>query len=144
MRAWLRLAMVFCFALLPASLAGVNVSYARGILSGVGSSGFVPAPTLLSPATEDVDLSGRVTLEFKWERSFLGSTDYFDFRLYNGYVTSEDSLILKQRYGATDYPVTVEASKFEAGQVYTWVLRQVFDDGRKSDKASSSFTVVRK
>jgi len=144
MRGRLKQLTIFCFALLLVSLFCVKGSYARGIMAGMGSSEFMPAPTLLSPATEDVDISGKDALEFKWERGFLGTTGYFDFRLYKGYITSEGSLMLKERYGAADYPIAVQASNFELGQVYTWVLRQVFNDGRKSDKASSSFTVIRK
>jgi len=138
-----RLLCIICFGLLPLIVLFFQPVYGRALLSGVGTD-FMPAPTLLSPTTEDIDMSGKDALDFKWERGFLGSTDYFDLRLYKGYATNNESLILKDRYSAADYPVSVPASKFEAGQVYTWVLRQVFNDGRKSDKASSSFKVIRK
>ncbi len=102
------------------------------------------APFLLSPSSDRVDLTGKSSLSFQWERSQLYLTDYFDFRLYKGYVTSQDNLIFKKQLDAYDYPVSVPASSFEVGQTYTWTLVQVFSSGVKSERAFDSFKVFKK
>lgn len=99
---------------------------------------------LFSPVTEDIDLNGKVTLEFKWWRVELPWTDRFIFKLYKGYNTTASNLILKQEYSWTEYPIKIPASQFEENQVYTWVLVQVFNGGRKSDKSFSSFKIIKK
>jgi hypothetical protein len=101
-------------------------------------------PMLFSPVTEDIDLNGKVTLEFKWWRVELPWTDRFIFKLYKGYNTTASNLILKQEYSWTEYPIKIPASQFEENQVYTWVLVQVFNGGRKSDKSFSSFKIIKK
>jgi len=101
-------------------------------------------PMLFSPVTENISLSGKDHLEFRWWRVEMPWTDHFIFKLYKGYNTTADNLIFKQNYSAWDYPVKLPASQFEIGQVYTWVLQQVFSGGIKSDKSFSSFTIIEK
>lgn len=105
---------------------------------------FIPAEWLLYPVTDHIDLSGKDYLEFRWTRTDLVMTDHFDFRLYKGYNTLESNLIFKQGFPADIYPIQVPSSQFEKNQVYTWVLVQVFFDGRKGDKAFSSFRIIKK
>ena len=105
---------------------------------------FLPALKLLSPVTDDIDLGGKDSLEFKWLIGDLVMADYFDFRLYKGYNTTAANLIFKQRFSAREYPIKVSASLFETGQIYTWVLVQVFVDGRKTDKSFSSFKIIKR
>lgn len=105
---------------------------------------FHPGATLLYPTTDNIDLTGKEYLEFKWERFHLVQTDYFDFRLYKGYQTTASNLILKQRFSPAEYPIKVAASMFEQGQVYSWVLVQVFNSGQKSDRSFSSFKIIKK
>jgi hypothetical protein len=101
-------------------------------------------PMLFSPTTENIDLTGKDYLEFRWWRVELPWTDHFIFKLYKGYNTTADNLIFKQDYSGWDYPVKLPSSQFEVGQVYTWVLQQVFNGGRKSDKSFSSFKIIKK
>jgi hypothetical protein len=109
-----------------------------------GSYDSYPAPDLLSPVTDNIDLTGKPALEFKWQRTAESQTDYYEFRLYKGYEMTEGSLIVKRKVEVGDYPVEVEAKKFEAGQVYSWSLWQVFIEGGKSDRARGTFKVIRK
>jgi hypothetical protein len=104
----------------------------------------MPGPKLLSLVTDDIDLSGKENLEFKWMMDGLAKTDYFDFRLYKGYATTAANLIFKQRFSVHEYPIKIPASQFEAGRVYTWVLVQVFLGGEKSDKSFSAFKIIKK
>jgi hypothetical protein len=105
---------------------------------------FIPGPTLLYPVTNGIVLDGKDFLEFKWIiRDFI-ETDYFDFRLYRGYNTTAANLIFKERFPLRQYPIKIPANLFEANQVYTWVLVQVFIGGRKSDRSTSSFKIIKK
>lgn len=121
-----------------------SISYAGMGIFGRGSLDFMPGPRLLSPLTDDIDLSGKENLEFKWMTGDLIRTDYFDFRLYKGYNTTARNLIFKQRFSVHEYPIKIPASQFKPGQVYTWVLVQVFIGGQKSDKSFSSFKITKK
>jgi len=120
-----------------------RVSFARGIFD---DRDFGPAsgPTLLSPATKDINLKSQPSLEFRWERTDMATTDYYEFRLYKGYQTVEDTLIMKKRIPTDEYPFKLDAETFEVGQVYTWSLMQVFDGGVKSDKSFASFKIIQK
>lgn len=137
----IKITVVICLvALSVLSASSCVYSY----IKGMATYGFFPGPKLLSPTTEDVDLSGKDQLEFRWERTNLVVTQYFDFRLYKGYDTVEGTRILQQDFSTDNYPITIPSSSFETGQVYTWVLRQVFLNGDKSDKSWSSFKIIGK
>lgn len=105
---------------------------------------FVPGPTLLYPVTEDIVLTGKDYLEFRWRRSELVMTDHLVFKLYKGYNTVQDNLIIRQDFHIDTYPIKLPASQFEEGEVYTWVLIEVFRSGKKSDKSFSSFKIIKK
>ncbi len=117
---------------------------AAGALIGTNSKGLfnsIPAPWLLEPAGDSVDLKGKDFLEFKWKPDLSVNTDYYDFRLYKGYEMLASTLILKQRVSANEFSFKVAATTFENGQVYTWSVRSVILSGEKSDKSFSSFKV---
>lgn len=135
------IALAICFVIL-ASLFLVEEAYCRYGVTLFDSD--PSAPFLLSPSSDKVDLTGKSSLSFQWERSQLYLTDYFDFRVYKGYVTSQDNLIFKKQLDAYDYPVSVPASYFEVGQTYTWILVQVFSSGVKSERAFDSFSISKK
>lgn len=121
----------------PNNAAGMRLD------SGIGFT-TISAPVLLSPATDDIDLSGKDTLEFRWQRTDVVDTDHYEFRLYKGYQTVESTLILKQNFPSATFPFKLAASQFEVGQVYTWGLIKVLRDGRKSDSSFSPFKVIKK
>ncbi len=115
----------------------------------LGDEGFdrqldTPGPTLLYPVTDHIDLTGKEFLEFKWERTDTLSIREYDFRLYRGYATTQASLMLKKKVPVDDYPITVASKELDLGQVYTWVLVEIFDSGIKSDRSSSSFKIIKK
>ncbi|MFA5115535.1 MAG: hypothetical protein WC469_05695 [Candidatus Omnitrophota bacterium] len=104
----------------------------------------MPGPKLLYPITEDIVLTGKDYLEFRWMRSNMAITDHVVFKLYKGYNTIQDNLIMKQDFPVDAYPIKLPASQFEEEKVYTWVLIEVFRSGKKSDKSFSSFKVIKK
>jgi len=104
----------------------------------------MPGPTLLYPITDNIVLSGKDYLEFKWIRTYFVQTGYLDFRLYKGYNTTAANRIFKQKFSSNEYPIRLPAALFEEGQVYTWVLVQISFDGTKSDKSFSSFKIIKK
>jgi len=107
-------------------------------------SNTIPGPVLLSPTTKDIVLSGRDYLEFTWERTSFTRTNYFDFRVYKGFSATDNRQVFKQKCTWSDYPPRLPASLFEENQVYSWMLIQVFTDGKKSDKSFSSFKIIKK
>jgi|GEM_PF-44039 len=104
----------------------------------------IPGPTLLSPTTDNIDLSGIDLLEFRWMKRRLPETDRFEFRLYKGYQTTADNVILKQDFSAYPFLIKIPVAQFDRDQVYSWSLRQVFDGGDRSDRSFASFKVIRK
>ncbi|MBM3243978.1 MAG: hypothetical protein FJZ12_04000, partial [Candidatus Omnitrophica bacterium] len=108
-----------------------TIPYASGLSLNNGISGWsFPGPDLFAPITEDIDLSGKECLEFKWRRTDSAFTRYYDFRLYEGYQVIESSRILKEHINLQDYPFRVDARELQKDKVYTWVLIQVLNDGR--------------
>ena len=108
------------------------------------SRDFPPGPQLLSPVTDNVKLSGKEFLEFKWNFPNQIDTDYFYLRVYKGYETYVKDLIFRQRYSVSELPPKLPASFFQPDQAYTWVLIQVYKDGRRSDPVESPFKIIKK
>lgn len=115
--------------------------FARG--SGNSSLDTPDAPEFIRPITENVDLGGDNSLEFKWRVSNW-DISYCEFKLYKGYNTSEDNLIVSEKIPSTQTSWEVEASKLEAGQIYTCVLRAIGLSGEKSDRTFRSFRIAGK
>lgn len=104
-----------------------------------------PEPRLLYPVGEEVVLTGKEFLEFRWQRySYFPVIDYYDFRLYKGYNMTAANIIVKKRLERTEYSIKVSAGLFEDNQVYTWTLRQVNSRQEKSELAYNSFKVIKK
>ena len=142
MRLGIRVTAIFCFVALSVLVAIIHDSHSD-VFAGRRAD-FIPAERLLYPVTDDIDLSGKDYLEFRWIVTDLARTDYFDFRLYKGYNTTGKNLIFKKRFPADAIPVRLTASLFEKNQVYTWTLEQVFNNGYKGDKSSSPFRIAHK
>lgn len=103
-----------------------------------------PPVELLSPVTQDIDLTGKPTLQFKWKQTDFARTDRYEFRLYKGYDTVEANLILRQNIPNDQYPLELPAENFAVGEVYVWTLKQVSLGGIKSDIAISPFKIIKK
>lgn len=109
----------------------------------IGSPNGVPAPRLMTPATEPVDLTGKSTLKFEW--STEGDSvqrQYYDFRLYKGHDLTASGLISSEH--VRTYFVELPVDVFQEGQVYTWSVRQVYGGGRKSRRNFESFKIGKK
>ena len=112
----------------------------------LGSKNFLDNPVparMLYPKGETASLQGKSALEFQWSDPIPVNTGGFEFRLYKGYDSTEPNLIKKENLDRDAGVVSVGADKFENGQVYTWTLKRISDDGRKSDQVYNSFTVVK-
>lgn len=121
-------------------LANYHLCYARGGRNFIS----MPGPTLLYPATENIDLKSGSFLEFRWERLNTVLTSYYDFRLYKGYETMQANLLVKKQLSTDDYPFKLDAASLEVNQVYTWSLTQVYNGGNKSDRVFASFMIIKK
>lgn len=104
---------------------------------------FPPAPRLVYPISDEVVLSGKDFLEFKWLiRDFI-DIDHYEFRLYKGYDMYASNLALKEQLPSDASSTKVKSEFFEENQVYTWSLRQVLNGGEKSDRSFQSFKVIK-
>jgi hypothetical protein len=109
----------------------------------IGYYNWLPAPTLIYPINDEVDLRSKDSLEFKWRNDFMGIRSFI-FKLYKGYNMYEAALIYKENVSADNSSLQIKADLFEDGQVYTWSLVQVALAGQKSDKSFNSFKVEKK
>jgi hypothetical protein len=102
----------------------------------------IPQPRIFYPRSENVDLSQKDNLGFKWSSLVGSSTErrYYDFRLYKGYNIVSDNLIYKKEVPPFKNSWDIESSMFEDGEIYTWTLRQVYLTG-KSDRSIISFKI---
>jgi len=101
-------------------------------------------PQIVSPSSDQVDLTGKDSLEFKWIIIDSARVDYCELKLYKGYETLQSTLILKQQISADTSSFQLKSSTFEDGQVYTWSLKEVSRSGQKSDRVVNSFKVIKK
>lgn len=103
-----------------------------------------PGPDLFYPVTDNIDLKGSGYLEFKWRRTDSAYTRHYDFRLYKGYQATATNLILKKNIAIEEYPYRIPSGDFKDGQIYTWVLIQILNNGIKSDKSFGVFKIIKK
>ena len=111
----------------------------------IGLGSFVPAPRLLQPRNDVVDLEGKPYMTFRWsphETLSLGSNIY-DFRLYRGTDMLESTLIYKEEIPGPTHEHEVSADLFEDGRIYTWSLRQKYRSAGKSRRSVQLFKVTR-
>jgi hypothetical protein len=106
----------------------------------------VPKPRIIAPC-DTVDLTGKSTIEFKWY-SYMRATAVkggcLDLRIFKGTDMYESNMIFKQQVDPRKNSIEVDAKLFAPGQTYSWQLRQVKYDLRKSDWSYETFKVVRK
>ncbi|MDD5669693.1 MAG: hypothetical protein PHE58_06675 [Candidatus Omnitrophica bacterium] len=135
---------VFGFFLLFAFPCAAPAAYSGMMENRDFNFDFVPGPRLEYPVTNDIDLNGKESLEFRWSRARVTETRYYLLKIYTGYKTTASFLIFERQFLPPEYPVQIPASLFTVGQVYTWTLTQVFTGGEKSDTSSSPFTIKKK
>jgi hypothetical protein len=120
-----------------------SVVYARDKDKAV-FPGFAPGHSLYAPVTENIDLSGKNYLEFRWRRGQFTNIRYYILKIYKGYNTYAADRIFMEHYYANRYSAEIPAGLFEKDGVYTWTLQEVFYSGRKGDASLSSFIVIDK
>ncbi|MFA5147905.1 MAG: hypothetical protein WC491_02105 [Candidatus Omnitrophota bacterium] len=104
----------------------------------------VPKPRIIAPC-DTVDITGKSTIEFKWYsymRATAAKGGYFDLRIFKGTDMYESNMIFKQQVDPQKSSIEVDAKLFEPGQAYSWQIRQVKYDLRKSDWAYETFKMV--
>ena len=133
---------IILIALILLSLWTVSV-YAQSF-RGSSSSSYVPRPQLMYPITEEVDLTGKSQLEFRWSphKGLFMDRRYCDFSLYKGYNMVASTLILKERVPYNRYNFSISSDAFENNQIYTWSLRAV-SFSAKSQRSYQSFRVTK-
>ena len=100
------------------------------------------APRLIEPRSEVVDLKGRDSLRFYWSREGDSTKrKYYDFRLYKGYQTVEDTLLYQENISQNE--VWLDQAIFDDGQVYTWSVRQVDRRQYRGRRNFASFRIVK-
>lgn len=126
-------------------ISAIQVSEGRERFIEAPSAVFIPPPVLLQPRSDQVNLAGKEFLEFKWSphEGAGGFRDYYDFRVYNGYKIVEETLFFKERLAPDTYQYNIKAERFKDGAVYTWTMRQIYTDGRKSPQAHQSFKIIK-
>ena len=106
---------------------------------------YVPRPRLILPASDNVNIAGKKTVEFIWSphEGRQSSDRYYDFRIYKGYNMVESTLIFKETFPGNVHDAEIDASLFDNGRVYTWSLRQGYKAAGKSRRSMQSFTVTK-
>ncbi|MBI4706623.1 MAG: hypothetical protein HY761_01680 [Candidatus Omnitrophica bacterium] len=103
-----------------------------------------PAPEIIIPRSDEVDLTGKDSLECKWISLKPAEVDHFELKLYKGYNMYESGLMFSENAPSDKNFLLIKAETFEQGQVYTICLRQISYGGEKSDKAFVSFKIIGK
>ena len=129
-------------SLLPAGV----VSAQRMADFDIGQSNHIAPPRIIAPSSDDVDLTGKESLEFKWSphEGDQVQRDYYDFRLYRGYDMYESGRIMKMRLPPRQWSLIIKSEAFEDGQIYTWSIRQVYTGSAKSRRSFESFRVIKR
>lgn len=137
MRSKIKLAVMVFFI----SLA-ITQFFTKDIVLCRSTSGERPSePRLVYPTSEEVTITGDF-LEFKWWHAAIG-IDRYEFNLYKGGGPSGDA-ILEKTLPFNVSLIQVKTNLFEDNQVYTWTLRQVADNGLKSDESFVTFRAIKK
>ncbi|MCX5706652.1 MAG: hypothetical protein NTW13_03165 [Candidatus Omnitrophica bacterium] len=136
-----RIALIVVSFILCLALSGFASDIRFGQFEG--SFNAPPEPRLLYPITDEVILTGKDFLEFRWRSNFF-EADHFIFRIYKGYNMYAAGLVYKEEIKASESSIQVKADLFSDGQVYTWSLIQVSNSGCKSDKNFNSFKIIKK
>jgi hypothetical protein len=115
--------------------------WTSGIVFSRSNTADIPeAPRLVYPIDPEVTIAGDV-LEFKWQHASIG-IDHYEFSLYKGGGPSGEVIVEKNLLFDIS-SIEVPASSFESNQTYTWTLRQVGDNGLKSEKSFNTFRVTK-
>lgn len=132
--------MVLAFLVILLLCPAAKISLGEIIKLAQGAPDNLAEPMLLSPLSPEVVVTDTDTIEFKWltDMGHYFNRDYYDFRIYNGYEMTEQTLLYKDTTPAHKGSIEVNADLFKPGQVYTWCVRHVVGVV-KSDRSYKSF-----
>lgn len=130
---------VFFFVLCALFLMGGEAASVRAPYTGTET----PRVRYLAPADEaSVDLAGKGSLLFRWDRQQIPSGGRWGFR-FRLYTEPDGKRILKRDLANNVFSVDVPASLFESGRTYSWRVQQRDDDTMNwSHYDSWRFTVI--
>jgi len=106
----------------------------------------VSPPQLVYPNNTVVRIVRNEPVRFQWVLSSepLVFIDYIEFSLYRGKELAKGNLIFSKRFPKTVSMLEISPSAFSDNQVYTWLIRQVFLRGDRSNERLAVFMVLKK
>jgi hypothetical protein len=110
-----------------------------------GNFAEVPSPRIMQPTGDNLDLRGKDTIEFKWYynvRGAEGQGGSYEIEIYKAGMMVQGNMVYEQKVPFGQDTLQVDAKLFRPGQVYSWQIRFIKYDLRKSDWAISSFKVA--
>lgn len=122
-------------------LSAIALLFTNTVVFGRSNTADIPeAPRLVYPINPEVTITGD-SLEFKWQHANIG-IDHYEFVVYKGGGSSGENLF-EAHLPFDASSMVIPSASFEDGQVYTWTLRQVGDNGLKSEKSFNTFRVTK-
>lgn len=106
-----------------------------------GMSNVVPNPEIRYPAGEELDITGKDTVTFKWRTPGSFDIDHVNCKIYKSDITSDSNKIFSQEVDPFQSEVDIKTDLFQNGERYTIVLQSISQEGFKSDKVFNSFVV---
>lgn len=106
-----------------------------------GNFAQIAQPRIIAP-TGTVDISGKDMVEFKWYydiRSSQGQGGSYEIEIYKAGMMVQSNMVYEQKVPFGRDTLQVDAKLFQPGQGYSWQIRFIKYDLRKSDWAISSF-----
>jgi len=123
-----KLSVLAAFAMFPFAVSG---NYAE-----------VAQPRIISP-TGTVDISNGA-VEFKWYyniRGTQGQGGSYEIEVYKAGMMVQSNIVYEQKVPFGQDSLQVDAKLFQPGQGYSWQIRFIKYDLRKSDWVTGSFKV---
>ena len=108
---------------------------------GLGSAYKRDPVFLYTPCVENIDPEGGDTLKFRWSSTNRATVRYYDLKIYKGYDTKHDNLLIHKTLYGNDTTADIPVDTFEKGNIYSWALYYVLYGGLKSGKSYCSFSV---
>ena len=121
---------------IPVLFVGM-LSAGIGMRLGYDRSG----PFLYGPCTENIALKGKSDLEFRWKRNGDMNVRTWNLKIYKGYDTTADNLIMRKEVEGSRSSVSIPVDNFEKGQIYSWEIYKVLYGGEKSTRSYCSFSI---
>jgi hypothetical protein len=125
---------------------GILAAFAMFPFAVSGNFAEVAQPRIISP-TGEVDISGKDTVEFKWYYNVRGSEGQggsYEIEIYKAGMMVQGNMVYEQKVAFGQDTLQVDAKLFQPGQGYSWQIRFIKYDLRKSDWVIESFKISEK